>query len=155
MTFANERAFEGHLRNIIDSHIRSEIPNVYALENKTVGDIVILRDGTSPALFFLEVKYFQLSKGRLGFGTGSGGGIQPEILKRRPTYLEAHLRWVFASDYHGGKGYWLATSDVVCQFIAGREIGRKQNNIQERLFRQHPSIDRTQLVQELKRWLLV
>lgn len=155
MTFDNERAFEDHLRNIIDSHITSEIPNVYALKNKTIGDIVILRDGTSPALFLLEVKYYQLSKGRLGFGTGSGGGIQPEILKRRPAYLETHLRWAFASDYHTGSGYWLATSDVVCRFISGGAIGRKQNNIQEQLFREHPSIDQTQLVQELKRWLLV
>ena len=154
MTFANERAFEDHLRNIIDSRITSEIPNVYALENKTIGDIVILRDGTSPAMFFLEVKYFQRSKERLGLGTGSGGGIQPEILKRRPAYLEAHLRWALASDFHSGNGYWLATSDVLCQFIAGGAIGRKQNNIQERLFRQHPSIDQAHLVQELKRWLL-
>ena len=155
MTCPNERAFEDHLREIIASRITSEIPSVYALEHKTVGDIVIIRDGTSPAMFFLEVKYFQLSKGRLGVGTGSGGGIQPEMLKRRPAYLETNLRWVLASDSHSGNGYWLATSDVICQYVAGGAIGDKQNNIQERLFRQHPSIDRSQLTHELKRWLLV
>lgn len=154
-TFVNERDFEGHLRNIIDSRITSEFPNVYALEHKTIGDIVISRDGPSPALFFLEVKYFQPSNNRIGIGNQSGGGIQPEILERRPAYLETHLRWVFASDSHGGNGYWLATSDVVRKFIVGSDIGRKQNNIQPRLLRDHPSIDETQLVQELKRWLLI
>ncbi|MXY51775.1 MAG: hypothetical protein F4Y86_04490 [Gammaproteobacteria bacterium] len=119
MTFPDERAFETHLRNIIASDITSETPKVYALDHKTIGDIVIARDGASPALFFLEVKYFQSSKGRLGVGTGAGGGIQPEILKRGPAYLETHLRWAFASDHHNPDEYWLATSDVVRQFIAG------------------------------------
>ena len=155
MTFPNERAFEDHLRDIIASRITSEIPSVYALEHKTVGDIVIMRDGTSPAMFFLEVKYFQLSKGRLGVGTGSGGGIQPEMLKRRPAYLETNLRWVLASDSHSSKGYWFVTSAVVCQYVAGGAIGTKQNNIQKRLFRQHPSIDNSELVDQLKRWLVV
>ena len=154
LTLDNERAFEDHLRRIIHLHITSEFPHIYALRHKTIADIVVLRDGASPAMFLLEVKYFQLSKGRLGIGTGSGSGIQPEILKGRAAYLETHLRWVFASDYHAGSGYWLATSDVVRQFIAGGAIGRKQNNIQEDLFRQRPSINKTQLVRELKRWLL-
>lgn len=147
MTFASERDFENHLRSII-----SEIPDVYALESTTIGDIVISRGGTSPAIFFLEVKYFRSSNARLGIGNGSGGGIQPEILEKGPEYLETHLRWAFANDSHNG--YWLATSEVVRKFLSGGGIGRKQNNIQPRLFDEHPSVDQTRLVQELKRWLL-
>lgn len=154
MTFANESAFEEHLRRIIGSRITYENPTVYALRNRTVGDIVIMRDDTPPAVFFLEVKYYQASKGRLGFGTGSGGGIQLEILIRRPAYLETHFRWAIANDSQCGRT-WFVTSDVVCQFVAGRKIGMKHNNIQKRLFREHPSIDETQLVSELKRWLFV
>ena len=51
--FANESEFEKHLRKIIKSRITSKNPNVYALRHKTVGDIVIVRDGASPAMFFL------------------------------------------------------------------------------------------------------
>ena len=154
MTFTNESAFEDHLRAVIDSRITSENPCIYALRYKTVGDIVIMRDGASPAIFFLEVKYYQSSKGRIGFGTSSGTGIQPEILLKRPAYLESHLRWVMGSDTHKGAGYWLVTSDVICQFVSGGTIGKKQNNIQEGLFRGHPSVNESQLVEQLKRWLL-
>ena len=130
MNFTNESEFEKHLRKIIKSRITSKNPNVYALRHKTVGDIVIVRDGVSPAMFFLEVKYYQSSKGRIGFGDSSGGGIQPEILKKRPAYLESNLRWVFGSDEHGSDRYWLVTSDEVREFVSGQTIGKKQNNIQ-------------------------
>ena len=154
MIFTNELAFEDHLREIIDSRITSKNRSVYALRCRTIGDIVVVRDSASPAMFFLEVKYYQSSNGRVGFGTGSGAGIQPEILQRRPAYLESNLRWVFGSDTHKGSGYWLATSDVMCQFVSGGSIGKKQNNIQEELFRMHPSINENQLVEQLKEWLL-
>lgn len=153
-TFVNEGAFEDHLRNIIDSRITSKFPNVYALKHKAIGDIVITRDGPSPAMFFLEVKYFRSSNNRIGIGHESGVGIQPEILERRPAYLETHLRWAFASASHGDDRYWLATSDVVSRYISGGGIGRKYNNIQKRLLDDRPSIDESQLVQELMRWLL-
>ena len=155
MIFANESDFENHLREIVDSRITSENPGVYALEYKTIGDIVIMRDDPSPAIFFLEIKYYQQAKGRLGIGASSGAGIQPEILNRRPVYLESHLRWVLGSDTHNGDGYWLVTSEKIRQFVAGGCIGKKQNNIQERLFRECTSLDENQLVEQLKRWLLV
>ena len=155
MIFTSELAFEDHLREIIDSRITSKNRSVYALRYKTIGDIVIVRDSAFPAMFFLEVKYYQSSKGRVGFGTSSGGGVQPEILLRRPAYLESHLRWVIGSDTHKGSGYWLVTSDVIRQYVSGGSIGKKQNNIQEGLFRSHPSINENQLVEQLKEWLLV
>lgn len=155
MIFANESAFEDYLRRIINSRITSENPGVYALEYKTIGDIVIMRDDPSPAIFFLEVKYYKKAKDRLGFWDSSGAGVQPEILRRSPAYLESHLRWVIGSDTHNGDGYWLATSEKIRQFVSGGYIGNKQNNIQERLFRECVSLDENQLVEQLKKWLLV
>ncbi len=154
LNFASESDFEDHLRWVVNSRITSENPRVYALRYKTVGDIIIVRDGASPAIFFLEIKYYQSSKGRIGFGTSSGAGIQPEILLKRPAYLESHLRWVIGSDTHKGAGYWFVTSDVISQFVSGGAIGKKQNNIQEALFRKHPSISEGDLVEQLKKWLL-
>jgi len=75
MKHENEAAFEKHLRELISSEITRQIPAIYALDNRTVGDIVICRDGARPAIFFLEVKYFQRSKARLGFGNSRGEGI--------------------------------------------------------------------------------
>ena len=154
MIFANESDFENHLREIVDSRITSENPGVYALESKTIDDIVIMRDDPPPAIFFLEVKYYRQANGRLGIGDSSGAGVQLEILERRPVYLESHLRWVLGSDTHNGDGYWLVTSEKILQFFAGGSIGKKQNNIQERLFRECASLDENQLVEQLKRWLL-
>ena len=59
------------------------------------------------------------------------------------------------SDKHEGNGYWFLTSDVIREFISGGFTGKKQNNIQEQLFRECPSVDEDQLVKELKQRLLV
>ena len=155
MIFVNESDFEDHLREIIDSSITSKNPCIYTLENKAIGDIVIMRDGPSSAIFFLEVKYYQSANNRLGFGARRGTGIQPEILRRRPAYLESHFRWVLGSDTHSGDGYWFVTSEEIRQFTVGGYIGSKQNNIQEKLFRECPSIDEDRLVKQLKIWLSV
>lgn len=151
--FDNEADFENHLREIISEGITTKMPIIYALKYKTVGDIVLCRDGANPSLFFLEVKYYQLMKGRLGFGNGSGDGIQPEILAKAPQYLESNLKWVFGSDHHSGKGYWLLSSDVVRNYVAGGSIGKKQNNLQEVLFRNEQSYNRAELTEALLTWL--
>lgn len=154
MIFAGEKEFEDFLRRTIDSRILSENERVRVLEGKGIGDIVIARDGASPALFFLEVKYYRESHGRLGVGHRKGHGMQPEILSVRPDYLESHLRWVIASDAHRGQ-YWLLTSDVVCRFLSGGGVGSKQNNIRPQLFRECVAVGEGELVEAMKRWLSV
>ena len=151
--FASEQEFEKHLRRFINSHVLSGNSGLRTLQGKAIGDIVIVRDGPSPALFFLEVKYRRASNARLGFGDATGGGIQAEILKERPAYLETHLRWVIGSDAHIGR-YWLIAAKVMAKFAAGGSIGPKQNNIQQRLFRECPSVDEGQLAEQLRHWLL-
>ena len=152
MTFACEKDFEEFLRQTIDSRIVSESPSVRVLEGKAIGDIVIARDGASPALFFLEVKYYRESHGRLGIGGPKGHGMQPEILRVLPDYLRSHLRWVIASDAHVGK-YWLLGSDVVRRFLSGGGIGSKQNNVGPQLFRECVGVGEGELVEGMKRWL--
>ena len=151
--FSSEAHFESHLREILAEDITSRTPIIHALKHKTVGDIVLCREGESPSLFFLEVKYYQLQKGRLGFGNGAGEGIQPEILLKAPAFLEYHLRWVLGSDHHPGKGYWMVSSEVLRKYLAGGAIGKKQNNLQEALFRNEPSYDRAELSEALRGWL--
>ena len=150
--FDNEWEFEQRLREIIASRVEAVDKRVRVLRHRTVGDIVIVRDGHAPAVFFLEVKYHRASSGRLGFGDGSGGGIQPEILDTRPAYLERHLRWALGSGAHDGK-FWLVGSDVLSGFVAGEGIGRKQNNIRLGLFRDCPALDEAGMADGLHRWL--
>ncbi len=154
MSYANEAELERAVRDIITTNICSSEPDLKLLDHKTVGDIILTREGPSPAIFFLEAKYYQLQKGRLGFGNNKGVGIQPEILTKRPAYLETHLRWVIGSEYHDGQGYWLVTSETLCRYVAGGVIGPKQNNIQEALFRDVVSLNEANFLQELRQWLL-
>lgn len=154
MAHENEAAFERAVRDLIAARICSTEPEIKLLDHKTVGDIILTREGPSSAICFLEAKYYQLQKGRLGFGNSVGAGIQPEILKKRPAYLEGHLRWVIGSDCHNGRGYWLVPSETLCKYVAGGVIGSKQNNIKEALFREVPSLDESAFLQELREWLL-
>ena len=154
MIFDTELEFENHLRKIIKYRITSKYPDIIVLKSKTIGDIVIMRNGPSPAIFFVEVKYYQKSSGRLGLGDRFGKGMQPEILRKRPAYMESNLRWIIGSDTHDGAGYWFICSDTVAKFISGESIGKKQNNIREKLLQEHPSIDEDQLVEQMMRWLV-
>lgn len=154
MAFVNEADYEAHIRGLITSHITDRDPDIFALQYKTVGDIVLCREGNSPAIFFIEIKYFQLEKGRLGFGNGTGAGIQPEMLIKKPAYLESHLRWLLGSDAHEGAGHWFVTSEKIRKYVAGGSIGKKQNNIQEALFREVPSLSEDQVVVEIYNWML-
>lgn len=153
MAFKNEAEFESHIRALIADRITSKNSSVYALDNKKAVDIVICRDNLSPVAFFLEVKYFQRSHGRLGFGSGEGAGFQPEILLKKPVFFEAYLRWVLGSDAHTGAGYWFVTSETLRQYVAAGKVGVKHNNIQEALFRNVPSITEEQFTGALYAWI--
>ena len=149
--YQNEADFELHIRNLLAQEFNE--PEFIVLENKTVGDIIICRNGPVPKIFFIEVKYFQLSKGRIGFGNRKGQGIQPEMLSKQPAYLESHVRWLLGSDYHNENGYWLVTPEIIRNYVAGGSIGQKQNNIQEALFREISPLAKDELVSELAAWL--
>ena len=150
--FSSELEVENYIREVIDVHITRTNPHIYALKNKKAVDILICRDGAQPALFFIEVKYHQLSHGRLGFGGKEGGGFQPEIVKGESTYFEQNLRWVLASDRHVGKGVLFLPSSVIRKHLAGGAVGEKFNNIRERIFHEIPFLHERQLVSALQAW---
>lgn len=149
--FESELHAERQVRQIIRDRITARNPHIYALENKKAVDIVICRDGHSPALFFVEVKFHKAKHGRLGFGSSSGGGFQPEILQRSVRYFERNLRWVLASEEHDG--YVFVDSTTIRNYIAGGNIGEKFNNIQSRIFKQEALLSQEDFTNALTRWL--
>ena len=148
----DESSLESNIRELIDSQIAQQCREIIMLENKTIGDIVICREGNSPAIFFIEVKYYK-PYARIGIGGRKGKGIQPEILKRRPKYLESNLRWLFVQSINGEVKYRLVPSETVCSYLAGARIEEKQNNIRDALLNDIPSINEEEIVNELKNWL--
>ena len=80
----NESSFEHNVRELIDLHITNQCREIIMLEHKTIGDIIICREGNLPAIFLIEVKYYKPYE-RIGIGSSGGKGIQPEILKTRPN----------------------------------------------------------------------
>ena len=153
MNFANEAAFEAYIRNLIDSEITAKNNSIYVLENKKAVDILICKDAPEPDLFFIEVKYHKNSHGRLGFGSSSGGGFQPEIVSRKPAYFEANLRWAIASEAHPENGIIFVSSEVIRNYVSGGEVGKKFNNIQARIFREVKGLNEKDFVLELSKWL--
>lgn len=153
MTYRNESEFEAHIRALINEHVTKAAPSIYALKNKKAVDILICKDSPPPELFFIEVKYHQASHGRLGFGSGNGGGFQPEIVSTKPAYFERNLRWVLASaDHEPGKVLFL-TSEIVRRYLAGGKVAEKFNNFQKRIFQAERWLSEGEFVEQLCCWL--
>lgn len=153
MKLKNEAELEGYVRKLIADQITKKNKNIYALENKKAVDILICRDGKAPALFFLEVKYHQRAHGRLGFGSGAGGGFQPEIVSKRPRYFEERLRWILASEEFPDIGILFVDSETIRSYVSGGEVGQKFNNIQKKIFDEVKGLNEQQLVEQLSNWL--
>ena len=109
--------------------LRLAVTHYVVLKSKNVNDIVVCiqREDESIALF-VEVKYFTASKGRLGLGDGDGKGFQPEILTRRPTYFEKHVRWLIGSEQ--GRAVLVSSDQLRRHAVGGVFKEGKQNNIQ-------------------------
>jgi hypothetical protein len=151
--YATEKEFEAYLRSLIELHVTSVNPAIYALTNKKAVDILICKDAPSSELFFVEVKFHRSNHGRLGFGSAGGGGFQPEILTKRPSYFLRNLRWILASAEHNAGRVLFLDSDQIISFVSGGEIGSKHNNFQQRIWREGPWRSEAELVSELKQWM--
>jgi len=153
VTYRNESDFEGYLRGLIAERVTKANPSIYALKNKKAVDILICKDRPQPALYFIEVKYHQAAHGRLGFGSGNGGGFQPEIVSAKPAYFESNLRWVLASEEHEPGKVLFLPSEVIRRYLAGGEVGEKFNNIQRRIFLAERWLTEREFVEQLRQWL--
>jgi hypothetical protein len=148
----NEIEFENNIRQIILEEILPSNSDLILLTSKKAVDIVICRNNSNPALFFLEIKYHKNNHGRLGFGHGKGGGFQPEILKKRPQIFETNLKWIIGSEEN--EHYFLLDNTTLVNYLQGGQVADKFNGIQKRLFIQETGINKQELVNKLKNWLL-
>jgi len=154
MEFENEGAFESYIRELIKTKICTGHNNLILFENKKAVDILICRNGPQPALFFLEVKYHKKSHGRLGFGGSIGGGFQPEIVSKAPNYFESNLRWLISGEGHSDKGILFVPSSVIRKYLSGGNVGKKFNNIQQKIFKEVSGYDEASLIKQLKSWII-
>jgi len=152
MPFTSEKEFETHIRDIIKKYILPKDKTLVLFDNKKAVDILICRNGKKPALYFLEIKYHRRSHGRLSTGHGKGIGFQPEILSKLPAYFESNMRWILGVE--DIEGYYLLKNSQLSGYVSGGKIGTKYNNIQPKLFRHESTLNRTELIQSLKDWLL-
>jgi len=149
----SEEQFENRIRNILSGDVFPSNSNFMVFDNKKGSDILICKNGENPDLFFIEVKYYNKSHGRLGFGHQKGAGFQPELMRKRPSFFETNLRWILGSindDF-----YYFLSSDEISKYISGNGIDFKQNNFQTKLFQDVKGLTKSELVAGLKIWMLV
>lgn len=148
----NESEFENHIRQDIISNLLST-KEIFKLFNfKKAVDILIAKNGISPKLFFIEIKYHKKNHGRLGFGQGKGAGFQPEVLKVKTGYFENNMRWILG--HEDSEEYWFVDNNTIRQYLNGDKVGEKYNGIKIKFFREVPSISEETLIIKLNNWLL-
>lgn len=152
MPFESEKAFETYIREILKKHILPKDKNLVLFQNKKTVDVFLCRNGKKPALYFLEIKYHKKKHGRLPTGHGKGGGFQPEMLSKLPTYFEKNMRWVLGKDEK--EGFWFLTNQQIANNLSGNSIGKKFNNIQKKIFNDQQPMTEPQFIKALKEWLL-
>lgn len=151
--FTRESEFEAYLRGLIQNKICTKNSNLKLFKNKKAVDILICRNGKTPKLFFIEVKFHKKSHGRMGFGGTKGKGFQPEIVATKPDYFEDNLRWILGSEDDYKNNMQFVSSSVIRQYLSGGKVAEKHNNIQKKIFKEVQGFDEDGLVRELKKWL--
>jgi len=155
MRFTDEIQFENHLRELINQQICSSNNDIVVFENKNLADIVICKNNETSGIYFIEVKHLKPRMGRLGFGGRNGSGFQPEILKKRPKYLESNLIWVLYSEVHeNNDGIVVLTSKELCDdFLQGGSVADKYNGIQQNVFDRKDGITDEKFIEYISKWL--
>ncbi len=157
MRFNSEKDLESHIRKLISENKTLRKYSIYPLENKKAVDIVICRDGSRSALFFIEIKLCKLNnknrRERIGVGTKNGKGFQPEILKLNPSYFSDHLRWVLVRKTNKNTEFIFVSSSLLRNYLAGKSVGKKYNNINPSIFKEH-HLSYEEFAQELEKWLI-
>ncbi|WP_297573622.1 hypothetical protein [uncultured Deefgea sp.] len=153
--FKNEQELEIHLRSLITEQICNMQEGIVLLENKNIADIVICKNHGATGLYFIEVKHLKPNMGRLGIGGKNGSGYQPEIITKRPAYLESNLRWALYSETHtNNNGVVLITTEQLCRtYLQGDKVGQKYNGIKQDIFNKERGLSDEEFISEIKSWL--
>jgi hypothetical protein len=153
--YATEQEFENHLRCLISTYICANDQNVILLDSKKIADIVISKNGDDPGLYFIEVKHLKSNMGRLGIGGINGSGYQPEILTKRPDYLESNLRWAMYSEKHDENNgiVFVTTEKLINSYLQGGQVGEKYNGIKQDIFIHETGLSDIEFISSIKKWL--
>ncbi len=153
MNEITERIFEAHVRKQIAQKILPHRSDLILMNSKKAVDIMICRNGETPALYLIEVKFHKSKHGRLGFGSSKGIGFQPEILLKMPDYFSRYMKWVIGEESRGIHEFAVLDNYEMQQFVSGGKVGEKHNNIQKLIFTQVDWLTEQQLVTRLLEWL--
>jgi len=148
-----EISYEYKVRVLITEKIIPEVPEINILDSKVLSDIIICRNCENPKLFFFEIKHFNYSNNRIGFGSKGKVTFQPEILSKRPKFFEKNMRWVFFME--NDPSFYVLSNEDCCKYISGESINlNKQNNFKyTSLFRETVPYSESEFIQWLIRWL--
>jgi len=151
--FSGESAFEAHVRTLLEVDVAPRVPGLKILGAKKGVDIFLFKDCPIPAIYFIEVKYFNLGKNHsmVSLGTGDGAGFQAATLLQRPAYLEKNLRWVLGTADNDNY-YFLSTAEALTH-VSGGSVGPKQNGFRRSVFSKVAGLPKGAFVEELVRWL--
>jgi len=142
--------FENRIRDILTNDIFSHNKKLGFLNFRKSTDILVYRNGDDADIFFIEIKYYDKSHGRLGFGHAGGKGFQPEVLRKNPDFFKSNMRWILGS-IDKNKYYFLSNEEIL-RYVSGGVIGYKQNNIQTKIFDEIRGLTMNELITELKKW---
>ncbi len=145
-----EIEFENHIRQDILSEVLASKKEFKLFNFKKAVDVLIAKNGLSPKLYFIEIKYHKKNHGRLGFGQGKGAGFQPEVLKDKTTYFEENMRWILG--HEDSEQYWIADNNTIRQYLNGDKVSEKYNGIKIKFFREVQSISKVELITNLSNW---
>lgn len=145
-----EQELEIKIRKIIQDKIIAKNPNIQMLNGKNVSDIICCRNNEYPCLFFIELKHYSISNGRIGFGSKGKNSFQPEILKTKPLYFEKNMRWIFCDEK---LNYYILTNQECRKYIMGDKISyEKHNNFKLSLFSEQKKYNEKELCDYLTEW---
>lgn len=153
--FNKEDEFEKHLRNLITQKICAINPSIIMFDNKNLADIVICKNEGATGIFFIEVKHLKPSMGRLGIGGKNGTGYQPEIVSKRPEYLESNLRWALYSETHENNDgiIFISTEQLCSSYLQGNEVSLKYNGIKQDIFNQEQGLSDDHFIELVRNWI--
>lgn len=145
---SHEKEFEIRIRKLLDDNLDKKRFSI--MKNKDVTDIIIL-DNVNASIFFIEVKHYVVTNGRVEIGGKGGSGFQPEILGAKYPFFEKNLRWVLGAE-NDDKIHFV-DNDTIRKYLAGEGLAEKYNNLQLSFFKEDEGNNEAEFIEKIKLWL--